>query len=369
MRPSVSFVKKFESYDLTRSPRIRARVLAVWLIFSPLLPMIAVALDSKINVAYRNPANYGLGALSMLCGVYMWKRGERWPLVTFEILSAIACIALTGTVWVVSQEEGTGLDLTSLYCAILIINYLMLPLRRALRLNVVVVLALGVKSQLEAHHYSSMGSWLLSAFWMSAVGYTVGVLSHGHRRAVDRLEYVAATDELTGLANRSWLRNEALAQLEKLAAKHPVAGILLIDLDRFKDVNDSHGHRAGDVVLQTTAQRFQSVAGSEATVVRLGGDEFAIIAGGAEDALGQLADAIVELTRQEISIGPSTTVAVGASVGVARFPSQGESVDQLLHSADSAMYAAKAQKSSSRMQRKSDHRSLADKPSASAYSR
>ncbi len=312
--------------------------------------MVAVAFDGRINSAYRNPANYVLGVVSILGGIVMWRRGRDWPLTLFELLSASGSISLTGTVWFASRESGAGLDLTSLYCAILIINYLMLPLRSAWRQNVLVVVCLGVKSQLEAHHYSSIGSWMLSAFWMSAVGCTVGVLSHGHRRAVDRLEYLATTDELTGLANRAWLRTRAMAQLEILAAKHPIAGMLLIDLDRFKAVNDSHGHKVGDLVLQTTANRFQKLAGSDATVIRLGGDEFAIIAGGPEDALARLADAITELATEEILIGPSTAVAVGASVGVARFPTQGASVDQLLHSADSAMYAVKARKVATRTQ-------------------
>ncbi len=154
----------------------------------------------------------------------------------------------------------------------------------------------------------------------------------------DRLEHLAMHDALTGLPNRRCFL-ETLA--DRLRLRHPLA-VLFIDLDRFKPVNDVHGHDVGDAILTEIAARLRAVLGTEATVARLGGDEFAALlpAGQGESELATGAQAIVEAIGAPIRIG-GMTIDVGAAVGIAITPRDGADTAAILRAADTAMYHAK----------------------------
>lgn len=153
----------------------------------------------------------------------------------------------------------------------------------------------------------------------------------------------ASHDTLTGLANRAGL----VARVDALVAERPSEGfaLLFVDLDRFKDANDSFGHAAGDRLLQEAAQRLQVVArrhgGDAADVARQGGDEFVLLLRDARGAAAVAADAVEALGRP-FRLGDEEH-AFGASVGVVLHPEHGRTCDELLRRADTAMYAAKAQ--------------------------
>ncbi|MEJ5887346.1 diguanylate cyclase [Pseudokineococcus marinus] len=160
------------------------------------------------------------------------------------------------------------------------------------------------------------------------------------REAEERLSHQARHDALTGLPNRLLLRE----RLEAVAGGGARAlGLLYLDLDGFKAVNDAHGHPAGDELLQHVARRLRGCLGPEDVVARLGGDEFAALcsaAGPARD-LEDLARRVVqELARPVHLEGAGVQVVVGASVGV-RPAGDGASADDLLRDADAAMYDAK----------------------------
>ena len=165
------------------------------------------------------------------------------------------------------------------------------------------------------------------------------------RRSEALVRYHAEHDALTGLPNR-----RVFAERMKEGAAGGRAGtaymVLLIDLDRFKPVNDVYGHTAGDAVLCEIAARLQNVLRPEDTVARLGGDEFGIIgkAGSGPDRLADaastLADRIITAIQAPIDLGDHT-VDVGASIGIALCPADGIDPDTLLHCADIAMYQAK----------------------------
>jgi diguanylate cyclase (GGDEF)-like protein len=163
------------------------------------------------------------------------------------------------------------------------------------------------------------------------------------RRAEERMQHVARHDDLTSLVNRAVFLehlNGATVPSQQSAASFAVH---YIDLDRFKPVNDTHGHAAGDKVLTEIAARIRLLARDADIVARLGGDEFAVLQRGAErleQGLG-LAHRILETIAQPIEID-GISVRVGASIGVALFPSDGEDADTLVRCADAAMYAAKA---------------------------
>jgi diguanylate cyclase (GGDEF)-like protein len=164
-----------------------------------------------------------------------------------------------------------------------------------------------------------------------------------NRELTGQLAHEAMHDTLTLLPNRrffnNWLeKSVAIAQRNNF----PIA-IMFIDLDGFKQVNDRFGHNAGDQVLRVTTGRFQDLTRGSEVLARLGGDEFAILVSPApaNEALSVLAGRIVSAMAAPINIG-SEAVTVGASIGIAVFPRDAETVDSLVRASDEAMYQAKA---------------------------
>jgi len=157
-----------------------------------------------------------------------------------------------------------------------------------------------------------------------------------------RIEYLATHDGLTSLPNRN-LFSDRLAQAITLARRAGQrVGVLLLDLDNFKMINDSFGHGAGDLVVQGVAQRLAGVLRAGDTVARFGGDEFVVLL----TALGQAEDsALVVRKIQDALAAPfrveGTEVFVTASLGVSTFPADGDDMATLLRNADVAMYKAK----------------------------
>ncbi len=151
----------------------------------------------------------------------------------------------------------------------------------------------------------------------------------------DRSAHEAVHDGLTGLPNRTLLR----ARVGEAIAAGSEVSVLLLDLDRFKPVNDTHGHEAGDEVLRVVAQRLRAALRPGDVVARLGGDEFAVLL---RDASGtrQLADRLRTVVAAPVPVGDAV-VTVGASVGCATHPADGSSYEALLRAADEDMYAVK----------------------------
>lgn len=157
-----------------------------------------------------------------------------------------------------------------------------------------------------------------------------------------RMTHLAQHDFLTGLPNRVLL-TDRLSQALALARRNDTMGALLfVDLDRFKQVNDSLGHEAGDELLKQVAGRLKSCVREVDTVCRQGGDEFVVLLDSLRDAsdAGQIADKILAACALPYELG-SHVAHVGASVGISLFPDDGDDVDTLSRNADAAMYYAK----------------------------
>jgi diguanylate cyclase (GGDEF)-like protein/PAS domain S-box-containing protein len=156
--------------------------------------------------------------------------------------------------------------------------------------------------------------------------------------AKDRLEHLAMHDALTGLPNRRCF----LELLDQSLRLQLTQAVLFVDLDRFKPVNDVHGHHVGDAILIEVAARIRNVLGQQATVARLGGDEFAALLPGldGEEAVAASARAIVDAISAPLRIG-GMTIDVGAAVGISMSPQHGTDTESLLRTADIAMYHAK----------------------------
>jgi len=153
---------------------------------------------------------------------------------------------------------------------------------------------------------------------------------------------LAEYDSLTGLANRHRMEKRIDSYLSAFAAAKRSCALLMLDLDRFKQVNDTMGHPAGDELLRQVAGRLRGIIGDRGEVGRLGGDEFQIILPDQDDngKLGELADKIVQIISQPYPIDDKRAV-IGTSVGIAIAPYDGIDRDQLVRSADLALYASK----------------------------
>ena len=154
----------------------------------------------------------------------------------------------------------------------------------------------------------------------------------------------ATHDPLTGLADRELFREQLQRRLH--TAPGTPQALLLVDLDGFKDVNDSYGHSVGDQVLRVMADRLTSVAGTDGLACRLGGDEFALALPVSRLAAHPLVQSLSELMRVPVET-PAGAVALSGSVGVAVHPGDGTTVTDLLKQSDLAMYRAKRDRSPS----------------------
>lgn len=160
--------------------------------------------------------------------------------------------------------------------------------------------------------------------------------------ALERAQFQAEHDALTGLPNRLLLLDRLSEALHGARRRADLVAVLFIDLDRFKPINDTHGHAVGDAVLQTVAQRLRESVRQIDSVARLGGDEFVVVLrdlrsrGYAE----KLAAKLLDLICQPIVIN-GLQLRVGASIGVGTGPEPGDTAADLLHRADLAMYAVK----------------------------
>lgn len=154
---------------------------------------------------------------------------------------------------------------------------------------------------------------------------------------------MARTDSLTSLSNRAALQEALEKACSQATALGASFNLILVDLDHFKDVNDTLGHDAGDQLLMEVARRLVRVVGSEGLVARFGGDEFAVVAQArSERSMGdRLARRIWTSLAKPMTIGGRTCATKG-SIGVATFPEDGASASELLKSADIALYRAKA---------------------------
>lgn len=236
---------------------------------------------------------------------------------------------------------------------------------------ILVTLAMPVVVSLIANHASAM-FWLLAVvfvpklvavlggadlgdyFFNSWLAVCVGLffalfMEYRYRHSMhERLnaertqfEFAAAHDPLTGLANRATFDRRLQESIEFCRLHDTKAVLLYIDLDKFKPINDTHGHQAGDIVLTTVASRMRKLVRASDTVARLGGDEFAILFEQCDPtALEPLIERISTVINQPIEVF-DRTLSVDCSIGKVICPDDGLHPEQLSHKADERMYAAK----------------------------
>ncbi len=209
--------------------------------------------------------------------------------------------------------------------------------------------------EMLATYVEQHDSWQLDEVVIAFIAASIGCFILLFRRAkqlraeIDRREEseeravkLARHDPLTGLANRRVLEEDLKLALARVEATSSECAVFLIDLDRFKPINDMYGHNIGDAVLVTLAQRLSEIVDDKGTLARMGGDEFACIIPypPGSDLPARLAGQIVRALGQPIQIA-NLQLETGASIGIARAPRDGQSASDLLHGADLAMYDVK----------------------------
>ncbi len=177
----------------------------------------------------------------------------------------------------------------------------------------------------------------------TVVGSVVSFFDITERQAyAQALQHQATHDSLTGLPNRHTLHRTIADTVDAARARHRHVALCLMDLDRFKEVNDTLGHHAGDQLLVQLAERLRSVAGGRDALVRLGGDEFAVVIGqlDSREAAEDKARTLLQHIKAPFDL-TGMRVQIGASIGIAMHPDHGDDPGVLLRRADVAMYAAK----------------------------
>ncbi|MBU0721316.1 EAL domain-containing protein [bacterium] len=178
---------------------------------------------------------------------------------------------------------------------------------------------------------------------VSGIGTVQDITKQKHDQ--EKLEVLANYDSLTGLANRALLMSHLQNSIEQAKRNKTQIAMLMFDLDRFKDINDSYGHSSGDELLKSIAKRFSSRLREGDLISRIGGDEFAVVVENLshpEDA-GRLAQEMINALSLEYKLSAGALVHVGASAGIALYPDNGKDASDLLQHSDAALYKTKSE--------------------------
>jgi diguanylate cyclase (GGDEF)-like protein len=162
-------------------------------------------------------------------------------------------------------------------------------------------------------------------------------------RELQRLQYLAHHDALTGLPNRALFTNRVATALADVSENGGSAAVFILDLDRFKEVNDRLGHADGDRLLRQVALRLRVFLRESDSLARVGGDEFVVLLPGARDGGATVVEKLGEVMREPFPLGAGV-LEVAVSTGVARFGPDGDDIDALLRVADMRMYQQKQTK-------------------------
>lgn len=289
-----------------------------------------------------------VGAL-LLRGFLMPLRKAAW---------AAICVAILGLCWLVNLDIRLGIVVPDMLSAVLatfaagtliwrntsdterkvygITAFFIFLAGMAFGARALQALAVPEEAQLETFSYAAMP---FAVMLISIAGWTCGVIMACYYRAQARLAAMAREDALTGLPNRRGIE-EALSRQQAVAEREGAGfGIILIDLNRFKQVNDLYGHACGDALLQELGRRLRAFVRDADTAGRLGGDEFLLIMPGVRDRdamqstltrLRRSVDGQLQLQGHEVSLS--------ISAGGALWPEDGRSADALMNHADKAMY-------------------------------
>ena len=340
-------------------------LLAQWL---PITHPIRLTLALTAGIAgYLQIAWLLLGTTELATGRAQSPRRERWIITGVTLVGAALVLAYS---WDASRSDLHFLLRVSVRRIAATVAFLIggIAISRAPRIanaigrRVVMVAFFGLSAQqvhfllvtalsptvgVRAIYLSTLGFVDVVIYVALALGLVIWLLEEERQATMDaaaRIEQIAYHDSLTGLPNRQLFLKQLGNAIHHAHRYNAMCTVLFLDLDRFKVVNDSLGHAAGDTVLRTVAERIRNTIRGEDTVTRLGGDEFAVLGTeitGPDDA-ELLASRIIAAVKEPIVVD-GQELFVTTSLGISLFPADADDPETMLKTADAAMYRAKAQ--------------------------
>lgn len=317
-----------------RDEKFVARVLlAIWLTGTTTFTM---------DVVFSPPAEGSMAALWVVSAIgysmsaALWLGRRRLPEWTPDG-SGYLCYALATTV-VIASHDATS-PYAFFYLWVTVMSCYMVPARRAIP-QILVVPACYAAALIALGGSFPWFRWVLLGLTVVVVGTSIVWLRLRVERLFALLADTARTDTLTQLRNRRAFDELLEVELERAARTDQPLGLVIGDIDFFKNVNDRHGHPAGDAVLREVANAIRAAVRNIDVTARVGGEEFAVLAPGCDTASAHLlAERIRRQVADALGAGP---IPVTMSFGVAAYPEHGPDANSLAAAADAALYQAKA---------------------------
>ncbi len=284
----------------------------------------------------------GLLAVSGACfvtAVFVLLRFDRLPLGAFEVLAGVASALVTAARLFAEEggESGTGVQALYLW-VVLYASFFFVRRRALLQVGWIALLYAAVLAS-EPASSATVTLWTVTIGGLLVAALVIGVLRDRVLDLVERLAAAARTDPLTGLLNRRGFDELLAREIQRSRRTKRPLSLLIGDLDGFKQVNDRHGHPAGDRVLRRAALLLPDGNRATDTAARVGGEEFAVVVPETDE---KGAFVLAERLRHTVAAAFATAdPPLTISFGIVSFPSHGNDQEQLLHRADEALYAAK----------------------------
>ncbi|MFL9878927.1 EAL domain-containing protein [Herbaspirillum rhizosphaerae] len=315
--------------------------------------LLSLRLAIRKSEAEKAREAYGVVTEGGNDGFYMWRavRNKAGTVIDFEVLD---CNERGATVFGKNKAEFIGSYMSRHYSPAYFVK-LLPTFQKAMEVG------LYEDEYMIPDDSPLKSTWLYRKMVRNKLGLVITVrdISEAKAHELALLEQIN-TDELTGLHNRHWVIDHLHKVLNDAASERRGFAVLFLDLDDFKNINDTMGHSSGDMLLQSVTQRLQELLAANAVaseldnprplspmkneLVRFSGDAFTIIqqqSGSVEDA-AQLAESILQAFSRPIMLSNQSILQVSLSIGISMYPRDGDSVDALLKHADTAMHAAKS---------------------------
>ncbi len=325
------------------------------------ISQIVMLLVSLISIT---SGNYSIVMVILAAGTFLftvdWAIYKQRPMVATSILLVSLTLTLSYLMWM-----GSGLrDLSLLGFTGVLVFAGALGNKRLiaslLALMVAVLVIIGVANQLGIHRHTvapvTLATCAIAIIVLGAVGLAAWLFAHDYRAALDELarenervktvknhiEHMALHDPLTGLPNRIMAQNNFTQIYQQAKQQQQLLGIIFIDLDNLKPINDSLGHQAGDQILKEVALRLLSYTKKVENVCRFGGDEFIVFMPNiqSEEDASKASLEILQLVSENY-LYRNIEIFCTCSIGIALAPQDGEDLDTLIKKADIAMYHSK----------------------------
>lgn len=291
--------------------------------------------EAEVDTAGLVVVAAGSAALSLLLAAV----GDRLPDAAYSVVLALGTVLISLAAYSNGERSGGPAGYDELYYLWVVFYAAYYMPRRSLALQVLVIaVAYAVTLVLVDPGPIATSRWLTVVGLVSGGAVVVRLLTEHVEQLVQELETAARTDRLTGLANRRALEDDFRREAARAARTGEPMALVLIDLNRFKDINDLHGHAAGDEALIGVAERMRHVLRVTDVAARIGGDEFVLLL---PDADADSATAVALRLTESAARGDGGSTPVGLSFGVATSEETPSTLDDLMRAADQALYVKK----------------------------